>query len=295
MDIDIVGGRYVVAVSGGVDSIVLLELLRRNPDLELIVAHYDHGIREDSKEDRRLVQAVAKKHGLQFVYDEGQLGPETSEAAARKARYDFLHRVREVSKANGIITAHHQDDLVETAVLNLLRGTGRRGLTSLKTTETVKRPLLHLQKSDLIKFAQDNDLEWREDSTNQDTKYLRNYVRHVVLSKLSAEDQKALVDIINNAKKYNEEIDSLLSTLLHVQPALNGLDRHWFIMLPNNIANEVMNEWLNRHEITNISKKLVNKLVMISKTAQSNRVADVDKNYILEILPKELRLTLINR
>src|SRR5665213_799396 len=131
MNVDLVPGKYVVAVSGGVDSISLLHILQAQPGVRLIVAHFDHGIREDSVEDRRLVQNVAREYRLPFVYDAGNLGVDTSEAAARQARYRFLRRVQQASGARAIVTAHHQDDLLETAILNLLRGTGRKGLTAL--------------------------------------------------------------------------------------------------------------------------------------------------------------------
>jgi tRNA(Ile)-lysidine synthase len=86
--------KYVVAVSGGVDSVVLLHILaRRVPSQRLVVAHFDHGIRPDSYEDLRLVARMANDHGLAFLSDEGKLGPDASEAAARDARYRFLRRV----------------------------------------------------------------------------------------------------------------------------------------------------------------------------------------------------------
>src|SRR5437764_343012 len=124
-------GKYVVAVSGGVDSVALLDMLARSDDLKLVVAHFDHGIRKDSAKDRKFVEDLAKNYDLPFVYEEGHLGSGTSEAVARGARYDFLHRVKKSHGAQAIITAHHQDDVLETAIINLLRGTGRKGLTSL--------------------------------------------------------------------------------------------------------------------------------------------------------------------
>ena len=86
MNIALEPGKYVVAVSGGVDSVTLLHLLRSDPKLKLIVAHFDHGIRPESVEDRRFVAELAKQYSLPFVYATGNLGPEASEAAARKAR-----------------------------------------------------------------------------------------------------------------------------------------------------------------------------------------------------------------
>ena len=195
MNIALTPGQYVVAVSGGVDSMVLLDLLRRRPDLKLTVAHFDHGIREESAEDRRLVESVARQHGLPFVYAEGHLGAGTSEAAAREARYEFLRRVKRAVKAKGIITAHHQDDLLETAMLNMMRGTGRRGLSPMGTIEDIHRPFLQVPKHKLIKHARDNQLVWYEDATNKDQNYRQNYVRHQLLPRLQPEHREQLLEL----------------------------------------------------------------------------------------------------
>lgn len=290
MDIDLASGRYVLAVSGGVDSMVLLDVLRQRPDVHLVVAHFDHGIRDDSSEDRKLVQEIAKNHGLQFVYDEANLDPNASEAAARKARYDFLHTVREVSGAHSIITAHHQDDLIETVVLNLIRGTGRSGLAPLYTTDNVQRPLLNMTKAELYSYADQNQLQWHEDSTNQDTKYLRNYVRHVIIPALNDEQKQSLLAHIHQARGLNQDIDDIVTSMLHLQQSLHVLDRHWFIMLPHAVAKEIMKTWLERHEIRNIDRKLIERLVVIAKTSHPNRVADIDKKHLLYIGLESLKI-----
>src|SRR5258708_7239549 len=122
-------GKYILGVSGGVDSIVLLELLGRQPELEIIVAHFDHGIRSNSKQDRIFVEGIANKKQLPFYFAEGKLGPKASEATARKARYQFLSAVSKQHGAKGIVTAHHLDDILETALINLFRGTNLRFLS----------------------------------------------------------------------------------------------------------------------------------------------------------------------
>lgn len=91
----VVPGTYIVAVSGGVDSMVLLDMLRRLPGLQLIIAHFDHGIRLDTAEDRLLIERYGLLHNLKTVYGYGHLGPNVSEEQARKARYAFLEDVRE--------------------------------------------------------------------------------------------------------------------------------------------------------------------------------------------------------
>lgn len=274
---------------------VLLDLLHDHPELKLIVAHYDHGIRPDSELDRKLVQDVAKGHNLKFVFDHGNLGNNASEAKARKARYEFLHKVCVASNARAIVTAHHQDDLLETAVLNILRGTGRRGLTSLKSTDVIKRPLLNIPKKELLRYAKDKKLVWREDSTNKDTRYKRNHVRNKLLSTFSDSDRAALYDIIRKTHDANHAIDEHLTTHLHVQPALNQIDRNYFIMLPHVVAREVMMAWLRRHEVKDVTTRTLERLVTAAKTLKAGQQADVDKRFVLAVGKKSLALHALDR
>lgn len=290
MDIDLPAGRYVVAVSGGVDSVVLLHLLKSRPGVKLTVAHFDHGIREDSAEDRQLVQALAREYGLPFVYHAGNLGARASEAQAREARYAFLHQVRKASGANAIITAHHQDDVLETIILNLLRGTGRRGLSSLKSSDIVNRPLLHVPKKELLRYASREGLRWHEDSTNSDEKYLRNYIRKYILPRFAEHDREALAILSGWAGKLNKQIEEQASNYLHLQPAAHVLDRHSFIMLPHAVAREIMAEWLLRHTGAELSRKLLERLVVAAKTGKSGTKVDIDKNHWLQISRTQLAL-----
>lgn len=290
MDIDLPAGRYVVAVSGGVDSVALLHILAQRPELKLTVAHYDHGIREDSAEDRKLVQALAREYGLPFVYHTGNLGARTSEAQAREARYRFLHHARKASGAQAVITAHHEDDLLETVILNLLRGTGRRGLSSLKSMDVVKRPLLHVPKKELLRYASREGLRWREDSTNADERYLRNYIRKNILPRFAERDREALLIISRWAAKQNIEIAEQANNYLHLQPSSKALDRHSFVMLPHAVAREIMAEWLLQNSGAELSRKMLERLVVAAKTAKVGTKTDVDKNHWLEISSTQLAL-----
>lgn len=290
MKLDIFPGRYVVAVSGGVDSVTLLHMLAPCPGLRLTVAHYDHGIRDDSAEDRLLVQELARKYGLPFVYYTGGLGAGTSEAVARQARYEFLHKVRTVSGAEAVITAHHQDDLLETTILNLLRGTGRRGLSSLNSTDVVKRPLLQVPKNELLRFAEREGLRWREDSTNADERYLRNYIRRRLLPRFAAADREALLQISCRAAELNGEIEQQMAQYLHLQPARNVLDRHEFIMQPHAVSKELMAAWLRANTSVELSRKLLERLVIAAKVGHAGTKADVDGRHWLEVTARHLAL-----
>jgi tRNA(Ile)-lysidine synthase len=275
-------GRYIVAVSGGIDSVVLLDILRQQTGLELIVAHYDHGIRKDSRQDRLLVEKLAKHYGLAFVYAEAKLGPRTSEETARRARYAFLNEVMHDYQAVAIVTAHHQDDSVETAVINLLRGTNRRGLSSLRSTSTIKRPLISVPKADLIRYAREHNLSWREDATNLDSNYLRNLIRHQ-LTHAPVNDKEKFLSLIQSEAMVNDEIDAIIDNLLSQHLSVKGLDRGWFIALPYNVSKDVLARWLSSAGIANLTRQRVEQLTAKLKTAAPDKQLDVNDNQVIVV------------
>ncbi len=166
--------KYIVAVSGGVDSMVLLDMMVRAGNHELVVAHFDHGIRPDSRRDAQFVESVAKQYGLVFETRREELGEKASEALARERRYAFLRHLASKHDAQ-IVTAHHLDDLVETVAINFTRGTGWRGLAALDSGAL--RPLIDTEKSALLTYARQHGVQWREDATNASDAYLRNRLR----------------------------------------------------------------------------------------------------------------------
>ncbi len=204
-------GKYVLAVSGGVDSVVLLDMLSKQPDFELVVAHFDHGIRDDSASDAIFVAELARKYDLPFETRREELGKKASEELARSRRYKFLREVAKKHNAK-IVTAHHADDVVETVAINLMRGTGWRGLAAMDSDVT--RPLTHLTKLEIMNYAKNHNLTWRDDSTNVSDDYLRNRIRHQMLNldndiKLQLlglwAEQKSL------KKAINKEVDRLIA------------------------------------------------------------------------------------
>lgn len=272
---------------------VLLDLASKlqMPDTKFVVAHFDHGIREDSQSDRRLVQDQSKKHGLPFVYHQGKLGPGASEALARKARYDFLHHVRGAAAARAVITAHHQDDAIETAFINLMRGTGRKGISSLRSTDIITRPLLHVPKAELQQYAQDNQLVWHEDSTNLDDRYLRNRVRHHVVPKMSTEQRQNLLTLIERMHELNQEVDGLIANQLHIHPELDRLDKRTFTDLPEDIRQELLAAWFRRQEVSGFNKKTLERLNWAALTYKNGKLADINKDYYLLVGRDDLTLT----
>lgn len=286
-----------MAVSGGVDSMALLHHLHNtNPgDRKLIVAHLDHGIREDSADDRQLVAAVAREYGLPFIYKEAGLGAGASEAAARTARYSFLRDVQRSSGARALVTAHHQDDVLETAILNMLRGTGRKGLTALSSRHDVVRPLLNTPKQALIAYAKDQGLRWHEDSTNLDTTYTRNYIRAHLLPRFRAADRTQLLQHINTLTQLNQDIDEAITGHLHLQSTARSLDRNWFNHLPHAVAREVLAGWLRAHGIASFDTKTLERLVVAAKTSPPGRKYPIVQQHFIEVQPRLLALRLAER
>lgn len=281
MKVDLQPGKYVVAVSGGVDSVVLLHLLAQTPGVAITVAHFDHGIRDDSEQDRKLVQEHAAVLGLPFVYDRVELGKGASEATAREARYAFLRSVQKTSGAQALVTAHHKDDLLETVIINLLRGTGRLGLSSLSDKSDLRRPLLEFTKKDIATYASEQGLVWREDTTNSDTKLLRNYIRRVLIPKLDATSKEQLLAHARHLSVLNRAIDTDLTTYLHLQPSRQTLDRTMFCMLPHVVAREVIAAWLRSHDIRSFDSKMLERLVVAIKTYTPGKQVDIDVRHRL--------------
>lgn len=223
--------NYVVAVSGGVDSVVLLDMLAKQQKHNLVVAHFDHGIRSDSDADARFAWELAKNYQLPFEVRREELGPNASELTARNKRYEFLREMAQKYNAR-IVTAHHADDVVESIAINLTRGTGWRGLTVM-SDENIVRPLIGLKKRQIYAYALRYELEFVEDETNHDHSYLRNKIRSA-LAELSESshrqliEQRAVQQTLRRAIQY--EVDRYT----------NRTDRYFFIMIPEMVALEVL-------------------------------------------------------
>lgn len=180
------GKRCVLAVSGGIDSMVLLSAMHRlaqKMELTLSVAHFEHGIRgADSLLDARLVEQTAHTLGLPFFLKQENIPAlshgENLEQVARKRRYAFLHSL----DADYLLTAHHAGDNAETVLMKLMRGCGLDGLCGMAQKQgKIVRPLLPVSRQEIEHYARHNRIAYREDATNGDVSYTRNALRHQVI------------------------------------------------------------------------------------------------------------------
>jgi tRNA(Ile)-lysidine synthase len=179
-------GPVVVAVSGGADSVALLDLLygvAPELGLSLVVAHADHGIQSDSRTVGQSVGALATKYGLPFELGELHLGPDATETAARRARYAWLTDVRRRHRARYLVTAHHRDDQVETILLRVLRGSAPAGLAGMaaRARGGLVRPLLPFTRAELQAHVAARGLASHDDPANRDPRHLRSWVRQALI------------------------------------------------------------------------------------------------------------------
>ncbi len=183
--------NLVVAVSGGLDSVVLLNALHNlsgRINYKINVVHINHGVRgTESDRDEKFVKEFAKSLGVPVTSKKlTNTDFKSSENNLRQLRYHILIAAKNKLKASAIVTAHHRDDLIETRLMRLLQGTGIHGLKSmtLLSSEGVMRPLLEMSRRDIEIYAKKTKLHWRNDSTNSDTSKLRNWIRRNWLSRL---------------------------------------------------------------------------------------------------------------
>lgn len=269
----------------------LLDLLSNLPSIEVIVAHFNHGIREDSPLDEELVADAAVNHGLVFEAGHARLGSCASEEQARIARYTFLEDLRQKHRAKAIITAHHQDDLIETAMINLLRGTGRRGLVAISSNKNVIRPLLGYPKAQLMHYAKSKGLEWRDDSTNQSKDILRNYIRHNIVPKMSAQQRQRFLKDIEKIKSAEPQIESWLKELSKEVGSDDSINRARFSLLPSELGNELLIYRLRQAGMSDFDKRSINRLNVAIRTAKEGSRHPVKKDLEIELTAKTARFT----
>src|SRR5215218_1683378 len=178
-------GRSLVAVSGGPDSVALLDLLVESRDAhgqELVVAHVDHGVHPESADVAEQVRSLAQRYGLPVQVGRLELGPAASETRAREARYEWLEELRARVGAQVIFTAHHADDQVETVLMRFLAGSGPAGLAGMRPVRGhLVRPLLSFHRADLLAYLKGANLAAWTDPANSDPRHLRSWVRTELL------------------------------------------------------------------------------------------------------------------
>lgn len=208
------GDNIVVGVSGGPDSMTLLNMLlniknNNNLNFEIVVAHINHGIRKEADEETKYVQEFCKKQNIQCfikkekVEDLAKQNKIGTEEAGRKLRYDFFREVLEKVNANKIATAHNANDNAETVLMNIIRGASTSGLKGIEPIRDnlFIRPLIECTRDEIEEYCNENKLDPKYDKTNKENIYTRNKVRNLLIPYIEKEFNPQIVSSLNRLSK----------------------------------------------------------------------------------------------
>ncbi len=269
--------KQIVAVSGGVDSVVLLDMLADSGS-DILVAHFDHGIRQSSSADARFVEKLASRYGLEFVSKREDLGYSASEDQARVRRYDFLLNLAKENNGE-IFTAHHLDDLVETIALNMIRGISWRGLATMGD-ERIKRPLLKRTKSELIDYAINHKLEWCEDETNSENKYLRNKIRRST-ALLPRDSKYRLYDLWREQGQLKNQVGELIRN-----SHFPIFSRYFLTMIENSLAKQLIYDYLYENYQVSLLESQLRYLLNGIKVGRTSAILEVGQGIEVKLTDK---------
>lgn len=303
------GDRILLGVSGGVDSMVMMDLfLQKN--YRIAVAHCNFQLRgEESENDQKFVEQVASEKKIHFYtkkFDTENFAKENSmsvQMAARELRYSWFDEIQSKYGYQFIAIGHNLDDVVETFFINLNRGTGIRGLTGIRPVfGNIIRPLLFASRKEIHDYARERDLVFREDSTNIDTKYMRNKIRHNLIpefNRINPDFGRIMVETIERLKDaeifLDSSIDKIKSDIIIEQSSnriLIDIDKLKLLKPVNTVLFEIIKDYgFHFNTVKNIisglsdtsGKKYYSKTHRIIKDRSFLIVTDIEKIDYTEI------------
>ena len=213
------GSKIVLALSGGVDSIVLLSLITElRPDIDVIACHFNHQLREEADADEDFCRQQAIKAGATFVSETCDVknacvkNKWSIEEGARILRHQFLQEIKDRYQANRIALGHHKNDRAETVLFNFIRGSSIHGMSAMREVSgDIIRPLLGAKKQEIKDYAVSKRLDWVEDKTNHDSDYDRNWLRNDIIPVLE-ERRPQLVETVSRNAEYFEQVSDYMKT-----------------------------------------------------------------------------------
>ncbi len=214
--------RLLLAVSGGVDSVVLCELCKQGA-YDFVIAHCNFQLRgEESERDEQFVKELAKKYNVEIFVkkletekyaDQNKI---SIQVAARKLRYEWFNSIIIEKQINWIVTAHHANDNIETVLINLFKGTGISGLRGILPKQgKIIRPLLFAKKEELLEFAKENNLDYVEDSSNASDKYTRNYFRNQLIPSIKKVFPHAEDNLLDGIERFRDVETLYQQSIIH--------------------------------------------------------------------------------
>ena len=319
------GDKIVLGVSGGPDSICMLEILNKlkeNLKFDIVVAHINHGLRENATIDEQYVENYCKKLHVEYyvlkvnLREYAQNNKFGLEEAGRKVRYDFFDEVLEKTNSNKIAIAHNKNDRVETIILNILRGSGVLGLKGIDVKNgKYIRPLLEIERKEIEDFCEKNNIEPRIDESNFENEYSRNKVRNVVISYIKEEFNPNIIETITRLsdivseendlleEETKKEYQNLLIKEINLKENVYNKDEESIIVLDLkqfNILNKVLKKRIILYAIKkifgstkNIEKIHLEDIIKLCNNNIGNKYLTPNKNTKIVIKNKQIHISSI--
>lgn len=288
---DIPDKYIVVGVSSGPDSMALLDMLIKETDKSIVCTHINHNVRKSSKEEEKYLKEYCKKNNIIFeCHKIDKYISSNFENEARNKRYNFYEKILKKYHSHYLFLAHHGDDLIETVIMKISRGSNLEGYAGIKTYSkldnyTIIRPLLNLTKEDILKYNKDNNIKYYIDKTNNDIKYTRNRYRKNILPLLKQEDKKIHLKFLNYSntlQEYYNYVEDITKEKINTKYKNNIIDinlfkkEHSFIK-KNIIFYILSNIYNNKANI--IKNKHIESILKLSISNKPNQKINLPNNY----------------
>ena len=272
------GDTIICATSGGIDSMCLLSILLKY-NIKIVCAHVNHNLREESFEEYEFVKKYCNDNNVIF---EGitldKINDGNLEFEFRKKRYDFFDKLMKKYNAKYLFTAHHGDDLIETILMRITRGSSLEGYSgfdkvNIRNNYKILRPLIYLTKEDINEYAKENNIEYREDYTNKSDKYTRNRYRKYILPKLKEENKNVHLKFL----KFSEELEN---SYIYINNYISSL------LEKNYINNKLYIEEIKEYDEF-ILKKMIYEILKNNYNDNINLINDSNIFEIIKIIKSD--------
>ncbi|MCT4688071.1 tRNA lysidine(34) synthetase TilS [Vallitalea sp.] len=286
------GDNIIIGVSGGADSICLLHMLcslKSKLDIDLHVVHVQHGIRgKDADEDAKFVEKFCDERGIVchvYYFNVKKLAKEkkmSEEEMGRKVRYQVFSDASKELGGTKIALAHHINDNAETVIMNLLRGTGIKGIGGIRPKrDNIIRPLIECTREEIEKYCVDNNIEYRDDYTNQMEIYTRNKIRHTVIPYIENNfNQNFIANLVNTANLVRSEDDYIDKIVLREKEKIvkiknkeYSIDTNKFLQLDTVIKRRLIRNIIGEiSSLKDIEYKHINEIIQLADKQVSKRI-----------------------
>lgn len=289
--------KIIAAISGGIDSMALLAFFLEEK-IRPIVVHFNHNTRDTNKLDESLVKTFCKNYNLTLHVVNINITKGNFQSQAREQRYYHLEKIAKKYHTNYIATAHHLDDLAETVLIKLTRGSNLYGYSGIhpiftKNNYTYIKPLLHTSKESIVKYQQFNEIPYNDDESNFTDSYLRNRYRHAVLPIMKQENKQFL----NKVLTYHKQLSSSYNYINKEASKyiVNDLvDLTTFKELDMTLQDEIISILLTRYELE-VSFETISKIRMMLLNDSTNNSYDLKNNIKLIKSYNVISVEIINK